>query len=689
MLVACIAVLVLPSIVVRGVDAYDRLQRQRAGSGLPSTDELGALMRRCQVTTVFGPEVVLCPQAQPIGAFSPYLVSAVVASEDRRFAWHDGVDRSAILRAIVGYFGPGAASGGSTLTQQVARTLFLTRAPETEEADGLSWWLPDGIRRDLAGADRKRKEWIVARRLEQVADKRAILTAYLNIAPHVDGLFGFEAASRHLFGRAARDVTLDEAAMLVAMLPGPNARHPVRHPERLLAVAGGVLADMQAAGLATAGEVRQAMRAAERKLGGGRLVADRRMQRTAKRPFEHRRVRDLARIEAAARGVDLDKAARLFLTLDPAFQAMADAEVRKSPAGYQASAFFVDRRGEVLAIAGPAYGETQFNAAFDGLRSIGSIGKSMLYAAAAGSGLAESSYSTARLAGYSPREDSGWCRGRMALTDALAHSCNRPFVRLAADLGSRAGRLVRDFGFAVPDNPLLIATGGVHGNPMMTTRLVSTFAGGGVMREPVSFAGALDAEGRILVARAAPAPRRVLPEKVARRVATDLRLPVTADHGTARAAAGRNRAAHVAGKTGTSNGGKDAWFAGFTADFAGTVVAQAKHGGALTGGAYPAESFGAIVDGYWTRRNWMAGPEGQAAASRPIEALELSASQVRALGPEILRIGGMFVCVVWLIALLRRRPQPTPGLDLPGDVAPSPYRPPVTAADALRSGTGA
>ncbi|MGE3370798.1 MAG: transglycosylase domain-containing protein [Rhizobiaceae bacterium] len=681
----------LPSLAVRGVDALDRLERHRYGTGLPSAEEVGDLSGRCQVTAVFGPEAVLCPTALGIDRFSPFLVAAVQASEDRRFRWHDGVDRVAILRAIVGYFGPGSASGGSTISQQVARTLFLNRHDRWTGWDDDLGWMPGWttVRADLAAFDRKRKEWIVARRLEAALDKKTILAAYLNVAPHAEGLFGFEAAARRLFGKHAQDLALDESAMLVAMLPAPNARHPARNAERLAHATGGVLADMVDGGYISKAEARVAADTARRKLESGRVFGGNgRLRASARRPFEHRRLRDLAREQAVLRGVDLGRTARLFLTLSPEFQAMADDAAAGSPRGYVTSSVFIDRRGEVLAVAGPDYAAAQYNAAFESRRSIGSIGKAMLHAAALETGeLAERQYATSPLDGYSPREDSRWCRGAMAPAAALAHSCNRPFVRLAAALGPKAGAMVRDFGFDVPDNPLLIATGGVHANALTATRMIAAFGNGGWLRDPVAFAGALDADGRTIAARPAPEPRRVLSDKVAYRMMVDLRGPVTADHGTARAAAGKSRAAHVSGKTGTSNKGRDAWFVGFTADFAGSVVAQSERGGTMTGGSYPAQSFGSVVDGYWMRRNWLAGPAGQAAQSQPVPGLEPTPARIRALGPELLRILAMVGGAIWLILLMRRPRARSERPPLPGDVAaPSAYVPP---GEALRSRAGA
>jgi len=686
-LLAGLGFLALPSLLVQSFALDDRIERLIYGAALPSTDELADLANHCQVTAVFGPEAVLCPAGSSLDAFSPHLAAAVIAAEDRRFYWHDGVDRVGLLRGIVGLIGPGNPSGGSTITQQVARTLFLQPsrlAWADRTAERLDWWPWAASHfRELGALDRKRKEWVVARRLEDIWSKKQILAAYLNVAPHADGLLGFESASRHLFGKTARELTLDEAVMLVAMLPAPNLRHPERHPDMLLAATRGVLSDMARENFITADERTAALKTLEKRLTGRRVfTGSRKLQRSARRPFEYRRLRDLAREQAVARGVALGDVSRLFITLTPEFQEMADDVAKKSPRGYDTSAVFVDRDSRVLAMAGPDYGSLQYNAAFESVRSIGSLGKVMLYAAALQKpGVADRAYSTEPLTGYSPREDASRCRGSLTPAEAIVYSCNRPFARLAIELGAAtASRTVRDFGFTAPDNPRLIATGGVEGNALMTTRLFAALANGGMMCDPIAFAGAMDADGQLIASQPPAEPRRVLPAGVAARLALVLRRPVADEHGTARLAAGRNQAARVSGKTGTSNESRDAWFSGFTEDFAGTIVAQARgRGGRLTGGGFPAQSFGDIVDRYWTERNWQAGPEGRAAAAQTVPGLNFSWTRIRALQPEMLRLV-MIVLAGFAVIYLSQRRDERPALagegksligSLPGSTRPN------------------
>jgi penicillin-binding protein 1A len=632
-----LAALALPDALPFAVDLADRLEERAFGTGLPAADELGELVGRCQVTHVFGPEVLLCPQALPLEAFSPHLASALVAAEDRRFLAHGGVDKAGILRAMAGQLRVLPLSGGSTITQQLARTVFLDPADDV--------------------VMRKAREWVIARRLESVLDKPALLAAYLNVAPHAASLFGFESAARHFFGKHARDLNVMESAMLVAMLPEPNG---FEQPAKLIAATTRVVRLMRDQEFITAAEAKDAVAEAKQRIGRKRLFAgDRALRASARRPFEYRRVRDLAIEQAASRGVE--NPSRLFLTLDPDFQIMADRVADNTPSGYRASVLLTDPRSDVLAVAGPDYASVQYNAAFHGVRSLGSLGKTLVLAAALGTpGLADRSFSTAPLDGYSPREDSRWCRGKMKIPEALAHSCNRPFVRLAALARSTIAKLTRDFGFAAPDNLLLTPTGGVHGNPYSVARMFAAYANGGWMKELNAFAGALDADGRLIDAAPPPLPRRVIGAKVAERLALDLRRPVTTAHGTARAAAGKHQAAHVSGKTGTSNDGRDAWFAGFTTDFVGVIAAQATgKRGTQSGGGYPAASFGSIVDNYWTEKNWRMANE-TAPALGPV--WRWTEARLHTLLPEAGRLIAMILLAALLLKSRRRARRNVPAV---------------------------
>ncbi|ESR23313.1 transglycosylase domain-containing protein [Lutibaculum baratangense] len=557
---------------------------------LPEGEELRTVLANCQITPEFGFEAVLCPQELGPTEFSPALHAALIASEDRRFLSHGGVDSIAVFRAALGAVRLKEESGGSTITQQLARILLLERSSRYE---------------------RKLKEWILARRIEDVAAKEEILARYMNVAPLGHGLFGFEAGARYYLGKSARDLSVMEAALLVSMLPRP-VRDPVAAPMATYRATVDRIGLMRDQGFVTPEEAKEAEIDAKFQILGRRLPQISAAARAAaRRPFEHRRVRDLALKQLDEAGLPREGARRLVVTLDPRFQRWADAAAAASPPGYEASALFMSPAGDVLAIGGPSYGSVQYNAAFEARRSIGSLGKVPLYVLAQEQpDLLRRRYSTDPIDGYSPHEPSAWCRGEVTLVDALAHSCNRPFARLAVDLKDRGNDFVAAAGLYPPQNAVLTPLGGVHGNLLAVTGMFVSIANGGLLVEPRVLLAAVDRDGK-MGAIERHAPRRIIDREVATKVAIDLRAPVTRKGGTAHLAASPSRSAHVAGKTGTSDGNRDAWFVGFTQDFVGGIWAYATEPvmQPVAGGGYPAAQFSKVVDRYWIPKN--------AAAARP------------------------------------------------------------------------
>ncbi len=610
--------------------------RSSIAADLPDESELPALLGSCQITSEFGFETALCPQAHGAQDFSPNLYAALVASEDSRFLSHGGVDPVAVFRAALGLFSLKQPSGGSTITQQLARTLLLDRGGRYT---------------------RKLREWVLARRIEHVETKSDILTAYLNVAPQGHGLFGFDAAARYYLGKSAKDLSVAEAALLVSMLPRP-IRDPSAAPEDAYRATLDRIALMRRQQFITADEAAQAGREAHRLLlGGGLPKVPAATRDSARHPFEYRRVRDLARQELEARGIAPDEATRIFVTLDPRFQAWADAATAAHPDGYAAASLFMSPSGRVLAVSGTDYGASQFNAAFQARRSLGSIGKVPLYILAhERPSLLRRSFSTAPIKGSWPNEPSGWCRGEMRLLSALARSCNRPFTRLAGMMPDRAGEFVRAAGLYPPDNPLLTPLGGVHGNLLSATRLFAAIANGGDLVEPTALVAVARPGGAVTLIAPDP-PRRLMSQEVARAVALDLRTPVTLKGGTARRAASPTRSAHVSGKTGTSDENRDAWFVGFTNDFVGGIWAYRTGGAARPahGGGYPAAQFGRIVDRYWIPRNAEAASGPPAFADLP-QAVVFRWTRTRFanLAEEWTRPVGSLALL--LIALLLARP---------------------------------
>ncbi|ALN73484.1 transglycosylase domain-containing protein [Aureimonas sp. AU20] len=584
---------------------------QIASSGLPDKAQLDAMLGACQVTTVFEAaprpgetggktDRLLCPDAVGPTGFSEPLLSAVVASEDERFLGHRGVDDLAVLRSAL----PGFPGGGSTITQQVARTLFLN------DERLMGYEAPGKLLRKL-------REWHLSLAIESLRDKRQILTIYLNIAPLGNGIVGFDPAARYYFGKPAKALDVMEAATLVGMLPQPMNRQPFGEDAAKAASAANaadrVIAKMLALGLATPEEAKDAKAKVTRLLRKGRLARpshDKLLE--ALRPVEYRRVRDFARLRLEELGLS-NRATRVFLTMDPELQGLADRATAKPPAGAEMAGVVLGPKAEVLAIAGGTYSTSSWNPAWRANRSVGSVAKPLLYSVAIErAGSMPKTWSTAPMKGYNPAEPNGLCRSGLTLETYLKHSCNRPFVAIAAREPQLAAERVRAFGLHMPDNPLLIATGGVHSNPMDVAAAYTALRNKGVLRRPRVLVAATGAGGQMLAFEEPAEGQRVLRPELAEAVRTALFQPTSAG-GSAELAKGHKGAAAVWGKTGTSDDGRDAWFVGSTVGWTSAILAwrEAPGVGHMSGGGLSAARFGLMVDAYWPDRNWTAMQDGR------------------------------------------------------------------------------
>ncbi|MBX3577242.1 MAG: penicillin-binding protein [Rhizobiaceae bacterium] len=600
---------------------------------LPGEDEIARIAGLCQVTGAYrrdGTDVVLCPFDVALADISEAAVLALVASEDKRFLAHGGVDGYRIPRALVSNLVEGRRSGASTITQQLARTLFLDPSDDS--------------------LGRKLREIVIALRLERVWPKDRILTAYMNTVPLGRGHFGFDQAARFYIGKPAKDLTLADALILVAKIPAPERRDPANAGAReewaaAVATSAGRMVDEGFVGTA---QRDAAVTEATARIRAGKVFAGRKaMKAEAARPFEYRRVRDLAARQAPA-GADAGRTARVFLTLDPWFQRQADAAAARSPGRSATHPVVLRRDGAVLAIGGPAYAGT-YSAALDGVFSLASLGKIVTAAAAAERpGLLDQSYSTARRTGrYNPRETNPHCRGDMPVDKAIALSCNRPLVRLVEQVPTAAADLARRFGFAIPDNPALIPVGGLYGSPVQVAQMMNAVAAGGRLLPARAYVATVDGSGRIVAQAASPEPLRVISREAADRLTRLLRGPVADRHGTARQAAGKSGAAAVYGKTGTATGNEAAWFAGMTEDFTAAILTETGgRPGRESGGGYPAARFGALVDAYWVPRNALAGAE-------PAAAPALRTLATRAVTHRLVDLAPLLVLMAMIVYLLR------------------------------------
>ncbi len=503
-----------------------------------------------------------------LGEISPWLVKAVLATEDRRFFEHPGFDPLGILRALIANLGSGRyVAGGSTITQQLAKNLYLS--PERS------------LRRKL-------REFVLALWLEARLSKTEILELYLNRVYFGAGAYGAAAAARTYFGKSARDLDLAESAMLAGLLKAPSRYAPTRNPARARERAATVLGLMVRAGFISEAEAERARAhpAMPRRTGGrfaGHFV-DRVLTRIARR-FPH---------------PEQDLVVRT--TLDPALQRRAEETLNRALAPYpalQGAVVAVDAAGAVRAYVG---GRGREGAAFDRAGAVrrqpGSAFKLFVYAAAFERGARPSDVIDDRpltVAGWSPRNHDGRYRGAVTLEQAFALSLNAATVRLAQRVGIPAiVAVARACGIASPLTPVpSLALGTSEVTPLELTGAYATVMRGGVHRPPRLITRVADATGRVLARPTSGAQPVLAPDSAA---ALDRLLAAVVAYGTGRQAALPGR--RVRGKTGTSQGPRDAWFVGYAGDVAIGVWVGRDDGrpiGRISGGTLPARIFRDIL----------------------------------------------------------------------------------------------
>ena len=496
------------------------------------------------------------------------LVTGLQAVEDRDFAHHHGIDLSGMLRAAwVNLRSGEARQGGSTLTQQLARSGIL------------------GIGREQTYT-RKFNEILFALLIEARYDKRSILEAYLNQVylgqRGSQEIRGAAAGAEFWFGRDLRDLSTEQIALLIGLVKGPSAYDPRRHPDNALERRNFVLAKMHESQpqLIDDAEYQRALKAP---LGVTDAPGS-----TSANPFpayvdlvRRQLVRDYP--ADALQGAGL----RVMTAMSPSAQAYAEGAVtrtldsleNKKRPPLQAGVVVTDvDNGDVLAVVGSRnFRQPGFNRAIEAKRPVGSLLKPFVYMLALASpgqwslaSWVDDSPVTVTLANgkrWSPGNSDGRSHGSVRLMDALAQSYNQATVRVGMDVGPQrlAMLLEKLAGIDAAPNPSLIL-GSVDQSPYAIAQLYQFLASGGEIQPLHLVRGVLDREGRTLK-RYDKAPGPAQPgDAIAVRLITTA-LQRTVSNGTAhqlvRDGLGRLDAA---GKTGTSNDGRDSWFAGYTGD---------------------------------------------------------------------------------------------------------------------------
>ena len=524
----------------------------------------------------------------PLDEFPDHLIKATLATEDRRFYEHFGIDPSGTFRALMSNArAGGVVQGGSSITQQLAKNLFLSNERTIE---------------------RKIKEAFLAVWLETRLTKNEILKLYLDRAYLGGGAFGVDAAAQFYFNKSAKDVTLAESAMLAGLFKAPARFAPHINLPAARARANIVLDNLIEAGFMTEGQVFGARRNPANSL-------DRRDQRSPDYYL------DWAFDEMKKLVVTFPKSMseRVFLVrtaLDVNLQRAAEQAVENSLRQYgrdyhakQAAAVVADLDGAVRAmVGGRDYGQSQFNRATDALRQPGSSFKPYVYATALMNGFKPASTvvdAPICLGNWCPQNYGRSYSGTVTLTTAITKSINTIPVRLSIALGkgnARTGRnmivaTAKAMGLRTPlaDTPSLpIGAGEV--TVLDHTVAMATFPNEGKAVVPHAVLEVKTATGEVVwrFDRDGPKPRQVLPRQVA--LDMNMMLNSAAEQGTGRRA--MLDGVRIAGKTGTTNAHRDAWFVAFTGNLvAGVWVGNDDYQPMqrMTGGSLPAMTWRGIM----------------------------------------------------------------------------------------------
>ena len=504
-------------------------------------------------------------EAVPLDRMSPYLPKAVIAIEDRRFYSHYGVDPVGILRALGENMAAGqTVQGGSTLTQQLAKNIFLK--PEQT-------------------LERKIQEAILSVWLEGKFTKNQILEMYLNRVYFGSGATGVEAASRRYFNKSAAEINLGEAALLAGLLKAPSRLSPARDPEAAKARAAVVLQAMLDAKAITRAEFDAALAQKTAKAtsywnGAENYAADIVM-------------RDLQTLVGPVEGdVVVDT------TIDLGLEKDAEKAIRGTIDGAKVNAsqgalVAIDGTGAIRALVGGRdYADSQFNRAVDAKRQPGSAFKPFVYMTALEYGWRPESVvndAPTKIGDWTPANYDRKFRGPVTLADALAHSLNTVAAQLTADVGARAViETAARMGIATPltDNAS-IALGTSEVSLVELTGAYAPLANGGYQATPHLVNRVTSADGKMLYERGAEVPPIIVTDNIVAMMNAMLVRTITG--GTGRKAALKGWQA--AGKTGTTQDSKDAWFLGYTANLTTGVWIGNDNGSpmkAVTGGGLPA-----------------------------------------------------------------------------------------------------
>ncbi|PZP85256.1 MAG: hypothetical protein DI582_06405 [Azospirillum brasilense] len=524
---------------------------------LPDIRDLDKISKKQGITVETPDGRIIATYGDVYGSYIPYdkfpktLIEAVLATEDRRFFQHHGIDFWGITRAMVVNVTKGRmVQGGSTITQQVAKNVFLT--PE----------------RSLT---RKVREALLAFWLEGRYSKQEIMAIYLNRVYLGAGTFGVDAASRRYFNKPGTELDLVESAMIAGLLKAPSRYAPTASSERAMARAHQVLKNMADNGVLKEKAIIPALKAFAAKPTQAVAGSD------------VRYYTDWV-VDAVPDYVGSAEEDLIVVTpFDPAMQAAA-ADAIENTLSMEGDAKRVSQGAIVLMqpdgavkamVGGKSYGESQYNRAAQAKRQPGSLFKLFVYLAALEAGYTptaqvEDAPISIRVGNktWTPRNYTGQYKGTMTVAQAFRESINTVAVRLSEYAGvRRVAQMAERLG--IPDvypNPS-IALGAEEATLLEMTSAFAHLANGGSKVEPYGIVEIRTAKGRELYKRPPAESNPVLAQGTVEMMNYLMLGTVRAGTGTRAALPGRD----VAGKTGTTSDYKDAWFVGFTPQLVGGV----------------------------------------------------------------------------------------------------------------------
>jgi penicillin-binding protein 1A len=517
-----------------------------------------------------------------------YSGDAIVAIEDERFYEHNGVDMQAIARAFRANTEEGdVAQGGSTITQQLVK-IMCTGGELT--------------------FTRKIREALLAYQLEARADKDDVLEAYLNTVYFGHGAYGIESAAQTYFGTSAKNLTLAQSATLAGVLASPGTFSPIDDPEACVSRRNVVLGKMTELGyISEADEITASQEPLE--IAPPRDTPDRAPYFVE---YVKQELIDRLGADAVFKG-----GLRVQTTLDPVLQAEAERAVKThlgEPGDPEAAVVAIDHStGQVLAmVGGRDFREDQFNLAAQGRRQPGSAFKPFLLVRALEEGVRPdeifdtSPYSVQVKDGVwnVQNYENEFTEGYLSLRAATNWSVNAVFARLIMQVGAEdVVETAQRMGITseLEPNPAIALGGLSHGvTPLEMASAYGTIASKGMRTHPTGIVNVTDDRGNV-VYQPAGTPERAIEEPIA--VETSLMLHDVVESGTGVAA--KPASAWAAGKTGTTQSYRDAWFVGFAEDVScavwvgyreGQVDMVDVHGITVTGGSYPARIWKTFID---------------------------------------------------------------------------------------------